>query len=64
VKPDADLAQLDRGKVFKQLEKILTTARIKDVQPKEVENAASAPVATNSKDVATEKAQVAVPEPK
>lgn len=30
--PDEDLAQVDRGKVFQQLAKILTTARIKDVQ--------------------------------
>lgn len=29
--PDEDLAQVDRGKVFQQLAKILTTARIKDV---------------------------------
>ena len=30
-KADEDLAQVDRGKIFQQLEKILTTARIKDV---------------------------------
>ncbi len=30
-KADVDLAQADRGKIFQQLEKILTTARIKDV---------------------------------
>jgi hypothetical protein len=29
--PDEDLAQVDRGKVFQQLAKILTTARIKEV---------------------------------
>jgi len=29
---EEDLAQTDRGKVFQQLEKILTTARIKDVE--------------------------------
>jgi hypothetical protein len=31
-KADEDLAQVDRGQVFKQLEKILTTARIKNVE--------------------------------
>jgi hypothetical protein len=30
--PDQDRAQVDRGKVFEQLEKILTTARFKDVE--------------------------------
>jgi len=30
-KPDVDLAQADCGKIFQQLEKILATARIKDV---------------------------------
>jgi hypothetical protein len=37
-KPE-DMAQVDRGKVFQQLEKILTTARIKDLQPTEVQDA-------------------------
>ena len=36
---DEDLAQVDRGKVFAQLEKILTTARIQDVELPGVENA-------------------------
>jgi len=40
--PDEDLAQVDRGKVFAQLEKILTTARIKDVELPGVENAQKA----------------------
>jgi len=40
--PDEDLAQVDRGKVFEQLEKILTTARIKDVEVPGVENAQKA----------------------
>lgn len=31
-KVDEELAQVDRGKVFQQLEKILTTARIKEVE--------------------------------
>lgn len=38
-KDDSELAQVDRGKVFRQLEKILTTARIKELQPVETENA-------------------------
>lgn len=79
VKPDSDLAQVDHGKVFQQLEKILTTARIKDVQPTEVENAARTPAATTpvtdlktadpkvpetKVDDKTEKAQVVTPEQK
>jgi hypothetical protein len=79
VKPDSDLAQVDRGKVFQKLEKILTSARIKDLQPTEVENAAKTPAATtpvteaktaDSKttetkvDDKTEKAQVVTPEQK
>jgi len=31
-KPDTDFAQVDRGRIFQQLEKILTTARIKDIE--------------------------------
>jgi hypothetical protein len=54
---DEDLAQVDRGKVFEQLEKILTTARIKDVEVPGAENAqkaetmptADAKIATGSK---------------
>ncbi len=38
-----DTVQVDRGKVFQQLEKILTTARIKDLQPTEVQNADRTP---------------------
>ncbi|HTZ95138.1 MAG TPA: hypothetical protein VMB18_01995, partial [Terriglobales bacterium] len=38
-KGDEDLAQVDRGQVFNRLEKILTTARIKDVQLPGEENA-------------------------
>jgi len=34
-----DMAQVDRGKIFQQLEKILTTAKIKDLQAAEGENA-------------------------
>jgi hypothetical protein len=48
--PDEDLAQVDRGKVFQQLAKILTTARIKDVQLPGVE--------------AAQKSAVTSPEPK
>jgi hypothetical protein len=36
---DEELAQVDRGKVFQQLERILTTAKIKDVELPGVENA-------------------------
>jgi len=38
-KPDEELAQVDRGKVFQQLAKILSSARIKDVQLPGVETA-------------------------
>jgi hypothetical protein len=40
-KPDVDLAQADRGKIFQQLEKILSTARIKEVELPGVEKAAA-----------------------
>src|SRR6202011_3022628 len=68
-KADEDLAQVDRGNVFHQLEKILTTARIKDVDLTGTENAekalAPAPTAT-TQPVATapqtEKAQVVTAE--
>jgi len=65
-KADGDVAQVDRGKVFRQLEKILSTARIKDVQPAQVENAAGTePAAADAKTAAeTQKAQVVVPEQK
>lgn len=41
-KPDVDLAQVDRGKIFQQLEKILATARIKDVELSGVQKTESA----------------------
>ena len=41
-KADEDLAQLDRGQVFKQLEKMLSSAKIKDVQVPGVEKAEKA----------------------
>lgn len=41
---DEDLAQVDRGKVFEQLEKILTTARVKDVEVPGAENAQKAAI--------------------
>ena len=50
-KADEELAQVDRGQVFKQLEKVLTTARIKEVQVpgvEKTETATAAPV-TDSK---------------
>jgi hypothetical protein len=69
-KADEDLAQVDRSKIFKQLEKVLSTTRIKEVELSGVENAgktapepvaAAQPVATATQ---TEKAQVAAPEQK
>jgi hypothetical protein len=41
-KADVDLAQADRGKIFQQLEKILVTARIKDVELPGVERTQTA----------------------
>ena len=38
-----DMAQVDRGKVFQQLEKILTSAKIKDMQTSDVESADQTP---------------------
>ena len=70
-KTDEDLAQVDRSKIFKQLEKILTTARIKEVELPGTENAEkttapeSAPtVQPIAPETQTEKAQVVTPEPK
>lgn len=70
-KPDEDLAQVDRSKIFKQLEKILSTARIKEVELPGVENAEKTttpePVATQqpvATATQTEKAQVVTPEQK
>jgi hypothetical protein len=70
-KTDEDLSQVDRSKIFKQLEKILTTARIKEVELPGVENAektappqsAPTPQAADT-GTQTEKAQVVTPEPK
>ena len=70
-KADEDLAQVDRSKIFKQLEKILSTARIKEVELPGVENAekttAPEPMAEQAPVVSgtqTEKAQVVNPEQK
>jgi hypothetical protein len=70
-KADEDIAQVDRGKIFQQLEKILTTARIKEVELPGTENAEKAtvaqPVATTqpiATATQTEKAQVVTPEQK
>lgn len=61
-KADEELAQVDRGQVFKQLEKILATAKVKEVELPGMENAEKAnPVTTDSKTEATEKAQVLTP---
>jgi hypothetical protein len=73
-KPDEDLAQVDRGKVFQQLAKILTTARVKDVQLPGLETAQEpatvvakpTPAATSAESVPTsdKTAQVDTPQPK
>ena len=70
-KADEDLAQVDRGKVFQQLEKILASVRIKDVELAGTENTekrkVTQPMATtqaNAKSMQTEKAQVITPEQK
>lgn len=70
-KANEDLAQVDRSKIFKQLEKILATARIKEVELPGVENAEKTttpePVATQqpvANGTQTEKAQVVSPEQK
>jgi hypothetical protein len=75
-KGDEDLAQVDRGQVFKQLEKILTTARIKDVEVPGVEKVATVSASQPSGEASqsastaasisnqTEKAQVVTPEQK
>jgi hypothetical protein len=63
-KADEELAQVDRGKVFQQLSKILTTARIKDVELPGVESAekaAATPAVDSQVDSKTEKAQVVTP---
>jgi hypothetical protein len=74
-KPESDLAQVDRGKVFHQLEKILASARINEVEMPGVESAekaqatdasnpeaATQPQATETSK--TEKAEVVTPEQK
>jgi hypothetical protein len=58
-KPDEELAQVDRGKVFRQLEKILATARIKDVAPPAEENAQK-PVDPQTPDTSNSSAQAEV----
>jgi hypothetical protein len=70
-KGDEELAQVDRSKIFKQLEKVLATTRIKEVELPGMENAekAVAPEAVPTAQTAatgtqTEKAQVVNPEQK
>ena len=72
-KANEDLAQVDRNNVFKQLEKVLATARIKYVELPGTENAdeatASQPISatqpsTETQPQQTEKAQVVTPEQK
>lgn len=63
-KADEELAQVDRGQVFKQLEKILASAKIKEVELPGMETADKAPApvtTTDPKPQATEKAQVVTP---
>ena len=56
---DEDLAQVDRGKVFQQLEKIVTTARIKSTELPAADNAqVSATPEMKEAQPGTEKAQV------
>jgi hypothetical protein len=56
---DSDLAQVDRGKIFQQLEKILATTRIKDVELPETEKPAQASTEQSAPaNPQTEKAQV------
>jgi hypothetical protein len=57
-KADEDLAQLERGKVFQQLERIVASVRIKEVNPeKSLEAATTAPAAAVA-DATAEKAQM------
>jgi len=62
-KPDVDLAQADRGKIFQQLKKILATARIKDVElsgVQKTESAASAKTQETPASTAAASAQAKV----
>jgi hypothetical protein len=62
---DEDLAQADRGKIFQQLEKILATARIKDVELPGAEKAEqTATTEAAGADSKAEKAHVVTPEQK
>jgi hypothetical protein len=73
-KPDVELAQADRGKIFQQLEKILATARIKDVELPGVEKASATASGSTSSPAAsevpasaaspTDQAKVVTPDPK
>jgi len=65
-KPDVDLAQADRGKIFQQLEKILATARIMDVElsgVQKTESAASAKTQETPASTAPASAQAKVVTP-
>jgi hypothetical protein len=67
-KPDVELAQADRGKIFQQLEKILATARIKDVALPGVEKAQTpdnAPIAvTPTSSASADQAKEVIPDSK
>jgi hypothetical protein len=60
-KADQELAQVERGKVFQQLEKIVASARIKEVEIPGVVNAQKPAEATVGDSSMIEKAQVAAP---
>ena len=59
-KADEELAQVERGKVFQQLEKIVASARVKEVEIPGVVNAQK-PVETSGDSSTIEKAQVVAP---
>jgi hypothetical protein len=65
-KPDVDLAQADRGKIFQQLEKIVATARIKEVELSGVEKAMdSMPIAvTHTSSASADQAKGVTPDQK
>jgi len=66
-KADVDLAQADRGRIFQQLEKILATARIKNVELPGIEKAqTAAPIATTqtSPVPASDQAKIVSPDAK
>lgn len=61
-KPEEDLAQVDRSKIFHQLERILTTAKIKEVELPGIEKEATAST-SNIKATPAETTQPAAAQP-